>query len=107
MADVNQYALPLRELIELIIKANNVHEGQWSLLLGFQIATGMFGPTPEQAFPGAAISVNQIGIQRHPPGVPTTGPGVIVVDAEKVNPKSQQSRRRSADKPKPANISGR
>jgi hypothetical protein len=95
MADINQYTLPLREVVELIIKANNIHEGQWSLLLGFQVATGAFGPTPDLSFPGAAVSVNQIGIQRHPAGVPTTGPGVIVVDAEKINPKPQQSHRRS------------
>jgi hypothetical protein len=93
MAEINQYSVSLRELIELIIKANNVHEGLWSLSVGFGIGIGTFGQTPDQLFPGASVTVSNVGIQRHPPGAPTTGPGVIVVDAAQVNPKAKKGRR--------------
>lgn len=92
MAEVNQYTVSLRELIVMILKANDIHEGQWALSIGFQIGIGTFGQTPETTYPGAAVSVSNIGIQRHPPGAPTTGPGVIVVDAAQVNPRPAKRR---------------
>jgi hypothetical protein len=87
MAEINQYTVTLRELVETLIKTNHLHEGQWTLLLGFQVAGGNFGPSPDQTFPGMAVSINHLGLQRVLPGQPTTGPGIIVVDAAKVNPK--------------------
>ncbi|MGA3306965.1 MAG: hypothetical protein ABSC26_13325 [Stellaceae bacterium] len=90
MAEVNQYTLKHLELIELLIKHTDVHEGLWTLMLGIQVQPGNFGPNPEQTFPGMAMTVAQIGIQRHAVGAPTTGPGVIVVDAAKVNPKKKK-----------------
>ena len=94
MAEVNQYTVQLREIIEMILKANHIHEGQWALQIGFQIGIGTFGQTPETTFPGAAVSVSNVGIQRHPPGAPTTGPGIIVVDAARANPRPQLKRRK-------------
>jgi hypothetical protein len=93
MAEINQYSVSLRELIELIVKANHVHEGLWTLAIGFNIGIGNFGQTSDQIFPGASVAVGNVGIQRHPPGAPTTGPGVIVVDAAKANPKPLKRRR--------------
>jgi len=93
MADVTQYTLPLRELIELIIKNSDVHDGIWSLAVGMQVTTGSFGPSPDQSFPGAALAVNQIGIQRMDPSAPIN-PGSIVVDAAKVNPRPKKGKGR-------------
>ena len=89
MPEINQYSLTHKELLELLIKQNHVHEGKWSLLLGMAISSGMFGPTPEQTFPGVAVSFNQIGIQRVAPGKGNQGPGTVVLDAGVVNPKSK------------------
>jgi hypothetical protein len=86
MADVTQFTIEHRELIELVIKKADIHEGQWSLLVNFGIGTGMFGPTPEQTNFGLMISFNQFGIQKVPTDAPQAH-GVVVVDAAKVNPK--------------------
>lgn len=89
MADVNQYAVTHKELLELLIRHNNVHEGQWTLMVGMQIGTGNFGPTPEQSNPGIMATINQFGIQRILPGI-TPGPGSVILDAAKLNPKKKK-----------------
>ena len=86
MAEVAQYVLSHKELLEILIKENDIHEGHWSLTIGFQIGVGPQGPSPDQVFPGVSIAVNQIGIQRIPEGQQTSGPGNIVVDAKVTNP---------------------
>jgi len=86
MAEATQFTVDLKKLIELLIKNNNIHEGQWTLMLGIQVGPGNYGPNPEQLFPGVAVSFNQVGIQRLAPGEATKGPGAIVVDAAEVNP---------------------
>jgi hypothetical protein len=90
MADVNQFTIAHQELLELLIKHLGIHEGQWSLMLGLGVGSGNFGPTPNQTFPGVMVTVNQIGIQRLAPGMPQGGPGSVVVDAAKVNPKKRR-----------------
>ena len=87
MAESNQYTMTLKEVAELIVKKIDVHEGSWSLLLGVQIGVGNFGPTPDQTFPGATVTIQQIGIQRVDPNSPVINPGSVVVNAAVVNPK--------------------
>ena len=89
MAEITQYTLTHVELIDLIIKQNDIHEGKWALLLGIGVGTGMFGPKPEETFPGAVVTVNQIGIQRILPGAPSPGTGSVIVDAAVVNPQKK------------------
>jgi hypothetical protein len=86
MPDVNQYTVTLRDLIEILIKKSDVHEGNWALTVGWQIGTGTYGPSPEQSFPGIAATVTNVGIQRAAPGTPIDAPGTIIVDAAQVNP---------------------
>jgi len=83
MPEANQYIFSPREVIELFIKQADVREGKWTLLVGFGVSGGNFGPTPDQAAPGIAIVANQFGIQRAAPGVPDA----VVVDAAVLNPK--------------------
>jgi hypothetical protein len=89
MAEINQYTLTHKELLEALIKHTDVHEGQWSLLVGMAVGTGNFGPTPEQASPGVMVTLNQFGIQRVIAGIPVA-PGSIVADAAKINPKKKK-----------------
>jgi hypothetical protein len=86
MAEINQYSLSLRELVELVVKQQEIHEGEWALMLGFGIGTSAFGPSPDQSFPGAMVTLNQVGIQRVMPGLPLQNP-TLVIDAAKVNPR--------------------
>lgn len=75
----------LREIVEMLIKQAGVHEGLWTLSLGLQIGVGHYGPTADQSFPGGAVTLQNLGIQKHPPGAPLA-PGGFVVDAAVVNP---------------------
>ena len=92
MPEIIQYTLTHKELLKLLIQENGVHEGRWSLLIGMAVAAGMYGPNPAQTFPGAAITFNQIGIQRFVPGESPEGPGSIILDAAVVNPKPKPSK---------------
>jgi hypothetical protein len=84
MASPTQYSLTYKELIELIIKSSDVHEGRWMLSIGFGFAPGNFGPTPDQMSPGVVVAINQISIVREQPEA--SAPVGLVVDAAVVNP---------------------
>jgi hypothetical protein len=86
MADVNQYTITNKELVELIIKQAGVHEGKWSLMVNIGLAPGNFGPSPDQVAPGAAVIFQQAGIQRADANAPTE----MLVDAAIVNPKPKK-----------------
>lgn len=90
MANPTQYTLSLREMVEMIIKSSDIHEGHWVPLVNIHLGTGNFGPTPEQTYPGAFTAVAGIGIQKSDPGAPLT-PGGVIVDAATVNPKAKKS----------------
>lgn len=82
----DQFIFSHRELIEALIKQSNIHDGLWALSINFNVGIGLYGPAPDQVYPGGTITVQQIGITRHV-GPPPAGPGQITVDASKVNPK--------------------
>lgn len=72
--------MTLKELIVLIIKEKDLHEGIFTLELELQIAVGGFGPTPELVMPGAMFGVSRIGLTQ----VQQVGPQTV--DAAQVNP---------------------
>lgn len=84
MPDIETFNFKHQELIELLIKASGVHEGEWMLLVNFALNAGNFGPDENQIFPGAIVGVSQVGITR----AKIDSPKALVVDAAKVNPKS-------------------
>ena len=92
MAETNQHQFSLAELVELILRSKNIHEGKWLVSMGIGVGVGNFGPTQDQTFPGATITVNQFGIQRAVPGTPIANPA-LVVDAAKVNPKKASAKK--------------
>jgi hypothetical protein len=89
MPEANQYTMTLNELVEMIIKKVDVHEGQWGLLLELQLGIGSYGPSPDQTFPGAAVTIRQVGIQKVDANSPPPNPGAIMVDAAQINPKQK------------------
>jgi hypothetical protein len=82
MPEVNELTWTHRELVELMIKAANIHEGKWMIELKLGFAPANSGPSPEQINPGVIVAVTGIGIRREIPGAPP----VLVVDAAQVNP---------------------
>jgi hypothetical protein len=85
MADATQYLLKLEEIVELIIRKVDIHEGLWVASVGMQMGVGNFGPTPDQQFPGVAVTLNNLGIQKIDEQTAKTSPSKVV-DAAKVNP---------------------
>ena len=75
------YSFTHKELLGLLIKASNVHEGEWQLQLTFSFTAGNFGPDEESMMPGSVAVVNQVSITRAKPESPKS----LVLDASKVN----------------------
>ncbi len=72
--------LSLRELAEVLVKHYDLSEGQYDLLLEYQIGIGAVGPDKENLVPGAMIGVTRLGLLRAANAGPNT------VDAAKINP---------------------
>jgi hypothetical protein len=83
MPEASQYLFNHRELLEIMIKKADVHEGKWSVLANFGFSPGNFGPSPDQMSPGAVVAVLQMGILRATPETPKE----MVLDAAEVNPR--------------------
>ncbi len=86
MPEANQYSVTHKELIELIIKKAEVHEGRWTLSLSVGFSPGNFGPTPDQMSPGVIVGVTSIGIVRETPEM--NMPEALTIDAAVVNPRA-------------------
>jgi hypothetical protein len=90
MPEINQVFFQHREVVELLIKKADIHEGKWVLALNFGLSAGNFGPTLDQLAPGAVVAVLGIGLNRAPPDTPEA----IQVDASAVNPGAAKTRRK-------------
>jgi hypothetical protein len=77
-------SLSIRELAEVIVKHQDLHEGIYDLAFEFQIAVGAVGPQPDMVVPGAMIGVSRIGLLKAEQLGPHT------VDAAAVNPIRKQ-----------------
>jgi hypothetical protein len=84
MPEVNQYLFNHKELLELLIRKADVHEGKWIIMANLGFSPGNFGPSADQMAPGAVIAILQMGIQR----APAETPPAMMVDAAVVNPAS-------------------
>jgi hypothetical protein len=81
MPEVNQIFFTHKELLDLLIKKADIHEGKWMLAANFGFAAANLGQ-PEQVVPGAAVALLAMGIQRAAPDSPPS----MVADAAEVNP---------------------
>lgn len=88
MPEINQYNYNLNELLELIIKNSDIHEGKWTLQLNFAMAPGNFATdpsSPSTIMPGMVVGVQGVILLRDNPLIPA--PEGVAVDAAKLNPK--------------------
>lgn len=83
MAEPTQYTFSYREVVEALLKKQNIHEGQWAIYFEFGMQAANVGPTDEQLVPAAIVPVLKVGVQKIPPGKVLPG----VVDAASVNPR--------------------
>lgn len=85
MAEASQFIFTHKELVEMLIKKADIHEGKWMLLVNFGFAAINGGPSPDQIVPTALAAIQSIGIQKAPGEAPPS----LVADAAEVNPGEQ------------------
>jgi hypothetical protein len=88
MAETKVYTFDYKEVIEALIKKQDIHEGLWVIYMEFGLGGGHVpGPVEDSTVPAAIVPVLKIGIQR------SDKPSAGTVDAAEVNP-STPSRKR-------------
>jgi hypothetical protein len=87
MAQPTQFMFQHSELVAILIKAQDLHEGYWMLSLSFGLGAGNIasGEGGEGANPAAIVAVTGVGLQR----VDKANP--LAVNAAEVNPSRQES----------------
>lgn len=80
MAEASQYAFSYREVVEALIRKQDVHEGLWALNIRFGMQATNFGPNESDLKPTVILPILDIGIQR------VDKESNLTVDASKVNP---------------------
>lgn len=84
MPEVDTYSFSHKELLELLIKAAGVHEGEWMLQVNFKLSAGNFGPDESSISPGTIVVVSNLGLTK----APKDAPSALTLDAAKINPAS-------------------
>jgi hypothetical protein len=84
MADATQFTFSWAEITEILIKKQDLHEGEWMAGIEFTLNIGFMGATPAEARPGLMTLANSLQLTRAQPGAPPH----MIVDAAKVNPKA-------------------
>ena len=90
MPEVSQVFFQHKEMVELLIKKADLHEGKWMLSVNFGFSPGNFGSTPEQAAPGVIVVVLGVGLLR----AAQDTPDALQVDASVVNPAVTRARKK-------------
>jgi hypothetical protein len=80
MAEATQIVFKHKELAEILVKAQGIHEGIWGLFLRFGIAASNVGASEADLQPAAIVPVLEIGLQKFEKETN------LSVDATKVNP---------------------
>ena len=81
MPEVTQIAFTHAEIVELLIKKQDIHEGIWGLFLRFAFTATNAGPNSNEMMPAAVAAVQEIGLQRF------DKESNMALDAAKVNPR--------------------
>ena len=81
MPEATQISFKHAEIVELLIKKQNLHEGIWGLFIKFGMGASNVGPTEGDIMPAAIIPVLEIGLQKF------DKESNIALDAAKVNPR--------------------
>ncbi len=84
MAESTQIAFKHTEIVELLLKKQDIHEGIWGLFIKFGLGASNVGPTDSDLNPAAIIAILEIGLQKFEKETN------ISVDASKVNPRAAE-----------------
>ncbi|MBP1152104.1 MULTISPECIES: hypothetical protein [Methylocaldum] len=82
-----RFAFSHKEIAEVLIKKQGIHEGIWSLYMEFGLSAANVGQSESNLLPAAIVPVVKIGIQK---AEKLTS---IAVDASEINPAPKKSKR--------------
>ncbi len=85
MPEATQIVFKHKELVEILLKSQKIHEGIWGLFMRFGLSAQNLGPSESELLPTAVIPVLEIGLQRFEKETN------ISVDAAKANPQLELS----------------
>jgi len=82
MSEAINYVFSHKEIAEILIKKQDIHEGHWSIYIEFGLGAANIAVSPEDPnlMPSAIVPVKRIGIQKF------DQPNQLSVDAALVNP---------------------
>jgi hypothetical protein len=86
MAEPTQFTFDLREVAELLVKQQGIHDGLWLVGFEFGFGVGNFGPNPAQSKPSAMVQITRVLLSKHEGEGAPPDLGYLI-DAAKVNPK--------------------
>ncbi|MFH0958235.1 MAG: hypothetical protein V1897_05980 [Pseudomonadota bacterium] len=90
MAEATQYTLSFKELAEIIVKKQGLHEGVWGIYVKFGLSAGSIGFKEQDILPTAMVPIIEIGIQKQGELSP------LAVDAAVVNPRPVKKKKSSS-----------
>ena len=82
MPETTQIKFPFKELTAILIKAQDIHEGYWSVYAKFGINAINLSVNGAPAVPSAIVPLLEIGLTRES----DTEAGELAVNAAEVNP---------------------
>ena len=80
MGEVQTFTLNYKEVVEVLIKHQDLHEGIWQLYIEFGLGAANIPTGENQLSPAAIIPINKIGLKR------VEAVNSLALDASKVNP---------------------
>jgi hypothetical protein len=93
MPEISQYDFKLKEIVELLVKKLDLHEGVWGLRVRFGLKAMNVGADDTDLHPAAIVPLLEIGIQKF------DKPNNMAVDAAVANP-APRSKKRTKKIPK-------
>jgi hypothetical protein len=75
-----QYVYKLKDVVTMMLKHQDIHEGHWQIMVNFGFGASNVGPNESDLSPAAIVPVLGIGIQKLAEKTP------LSVDAAEVNP---------------------
>ena len=64
MAEPTQIVFSYKEVVEALLKKENIHDGVWGLYIEFGIAGANLGPDKDNLKPTAIVPIMKIGLQK-------------------------------------------
>ena len=84
MAEASQIMFSFKEIAELMIKRQGIHEGIWGLFVKFGLVAANMGQSEGEVRPTAMIPILEMGLQKF------DKESNLTVDALKVNPRTRK-----------------